>query len=1085
MKLFAKNYFSALLCVLLSLAAYQLVVVTAIEPTASPEPKIPVYSPIVGGERWWQGFFSEGAWQVENPTIVQNRRGVLLASSWEQIGPKTWKLEPLSMILPQTDRHADATQGSQGFSQQDVWIVSAQRGAIIHFDEPFDLRSGTSPSIERGQFDGSITITRRSIGKPNAKPWSLTTSDLSIDHRKISTQQEVSIQWDQSTVRGRDLSILLRRDILGGGPNDDDSSTWGPLDELEMIHVDELSVALPDGGLWAGVDPSLLAEQSSVRNLPARLEAICGGRFTFDFKSSVAALTGGVQMKHHLGQLPPDEFLAHKVTVRVGTPESQVPKAGSTAPVGGFEIREIVALGIDSLQNFVGEQWVDLQSPTLGASARAKKLRVDLEQQRIELAGKLDQPGATQSIALLQYQGYEFRSPSIEYQAAAADAQGKPEHVGWMFAEGPGELNTSASSQLGESQVRWQESLKMLPTETPGEQWVELLGNTLLENKTQGFMTAERLQVWLKKQISNTPANGPPTVNSTSPKSQFMPDRVLATGNTTLATPELKAHVGRLALQMVYAPNPGFDSSTKPNGLPLNDSKGNPMYSFVSPPQAAVSSQPSAVLAAQPPVRAKPITIHGQSLTTTVVSAGKQNWIDALTIDGPLTVHSAEEQTMTPMQWHIEGKQLLMASNAAGQVDLQINGEPARIVMADGALEGPTIRFDQLNNLIWMDQPGEFTIPLSVLNRSKGQLSSLQWVRPPHCQWQGRMIFDGSVARIDGDIEFDGIARHVDEYWRLKGYCQRLDLALSKSVDLSQAPRNRSTSDAEANAVEATVERIVLQDSVDLRIQQLDPQGDPKSLERIVVPILTFHVAEQKLVGGGTGWINSKFLSQGNGLGQLASRERGQQATQTLKGAHLAFRDSMVAFLDRNEVVFDGKVGLAVGPLDQWEDTIDPEEMTHLQLEQMLLSCDQLKIVDTSELSTTISSSPGSPRQAMEFQATGNVAFEGKAESGNYTGNGYQVTYVQVKDQLILRGDGQTPALVKKIPNDPQVESTWSNYVEEATINIKTLGVTNLQLSQSVVEFPQARNFNPSVSGPSPQQPNPRAGVSKFFQPQP
>lgn len=1092
MKLFAKKYFSALLFVLLALAVYQLTVVPMIEPVVQREVQIPEYSPIVGGQRWWEGFFASGDWQIENPTIVQNGRGVLLASSWEQIGPKTWKLEPLSMILPQSDKDAQSPLGSKGFAEQDVWIVSAQRGAIIHFDQPFDLRSGSAPAIERGQLDGDITITRRSISKPRAKPWSLTTSDLSIDHRKISTQQAVAIQWDQSIIRGRDLSILLRRNILGGGSADDDDSPWGPLDELEMIHVDELNVALPKGGLWAGVDPSLLAQPASnIRSLPARLEAICGGRFAFDFKSSVASLTGGVQMNHRLGQLPPDVFTAHKITVRVGAQEDQAIQTSSIA-VGGIKIKEIIALGIDSLQNFVGEQWVDLQSKTLGATARAKKLRVDFEQQRVELAGTLDQPGATQSIALLQYQDYEFRSPSIEYQAAPPDAQDKPQHAGWMFAEGPGELNTFGKSRLGESQVRWQKSLKMLPTAVPGEQWVELLGNTLLENKQQGFMTAERLQVWLKW-MSPPATSGPQPAVASKPQSELKPDRILATGNTTLATTEIRAHVGTMALQMVYAPGTSADALQKADGLRLNDSKGNPMYSFVTPPERAAGSlatAPSTVGSLDSagsatgglgqPKRVQPITIHGQSLTTTVVSAGSQNWIDSMTIDGPLKITSGDDQSMTPVSWHIEGEQLLMASNAAGQVDLQINGQPAKIVMADGALEGPSIRFDQINNLIWMDQPGEFTVPPSVLNRGQGQLSGLQWARPPHCQWQGRLLFDGTVARIDGDIEFDGVARRLDELWLLKGYCQRLDLAMSEPIDLRQSSANSGS-----RAIDPTLERVILQDHVDIRVQQLDLQGHQKSLERIVVPILTFHVAEQKVVGGGAGWINSKFISEGNGLGQLASSEPSQEKQLRLMGAHLAFRDSMVAFLDRNEVVFDGKVGLAVGPLTNWDETIDPEKMTRLQLEQMLLNCDQLKIVDTSDLSTTVGFTAGDSSQAMEFQATGNVAFEGKAESGNYAGNGYQVTYVQVKDQLILRGDGQTPALIKKIPNNPQVESTWSNYVNEATINVKTMGVSNLQLSQSVVEFPKAGQVSDSSSSTMTPQPNPRAGVSKFFQPQP
>ncbi|MEZ6135647.1 MAG: hypothetical protein R3C53_12125 [Pirellulaceae bacterium] len=723
MKQFAKSYISALLVVLLAMAAYQLIVVPAIEPSVIRSVARPIYEPVLGDERWWQGLFPQGQWQVDNPTIVQNSRGVLLANSWEQVGPKSWKLQPLTMILPQSDHGKPSSiplVHGQGFEEQDVWIVNAEEGALIHFEEPFDLRASQAPSIERGQLSGAITITRRSVKPTNEKPWSLATSDLSIDRRRISTSGAVEIRWADSIVRGRDLRVMLRRDVLGGGGSDA-SSPWGPLDELELYHVDEIDVGLPAGGLWAGVSPSMLAVNMPVQNLPARLSAQCGGRFAFDFKNSTASFLGGVQLRHQLGQLPPDEFFSHRVSVTVEPPskDDRTPASGK-ATLGGIQIKEVVALGIDSLQDFFGEQWVDLKSPTLGAEARAKKLRINLDQQRVELAGKLDQPGATQSVAWLDYQGYEFRAPAIEYQAAPADPQGKALHPGWMFASGPGEMLTSAASENGQSQIRWQQSLKMAPAELPGEQWLELAGNTLVENQRQGFMTAERLQIWLKKN-TNTSASSSDSQHSDLKNARYLPDRVLATGDTTLAAADIKAHVGTLHLQMVYAPAKNdLTQITEPKGIPLSDSMGNPMYRFASPPPRAADAGQVGQGAGQaaivptigthhhvsPPRHSTPATIYGSSLNTTIVSAGEESWVDALTIDGPLQIESGEPMEADALPWAIAGQQLVLATNPAGQVDMQITGSPARIIVADGALEGPVIRFDQINNLIWMDQPG-------------------------------------------------------------------------------------------------------------------------------------------------------------------------------------------------------------------------------------------------------------------------------------------------------------------------------------------------------------------------------------------
>ncbi len=1127
MKRFTKSYLSALLAVLLAMCTYRLIVVTAIEPGSRPIIKIPEFTGVLGSEKWWQSFFAEEAWQVNKPIIIQNGRGVLLANSWEQLGPKTFKFKPLSMILPQS---SDSNRSSntnvsgldQAFARQDVWVVEAEAGAVIHFEKPFDLTSGGVPAIERGQLDGAITITRRSVSKLDEKPWRLQTSDLSIDRRRISTQRAVTMQWGTSIIRGRDLRVMLRRDVLGSDDGSDASSSWGPLDELELYHVDEFKVELPPGGLWAGVNANMLPTGTPpLDGLPATLEAFCAGRFAFDFKASLATLTNGVHIRHQLAELPPDEFLSHKVTIKVDPPVEEVDDPSAQAkPVvnkpgvtmGGIRIREVLALGIDSLQGFVGEKWVELKSPTLGASARGKRLRVNLDRQRIELAGKLDQPNATQSIAWLNYQGNEYRSPSIAYEASPSDENGKALHAGWMYADGPGELTTSATTAIGESQVRWQQSLTMEPASTPGEQKVELLGKTLVENKQYGFMTADRLQLWLKQ---NTQVR--PSVNSASPSSRlpspdkaaspvdYVLDRVVATGSTTLSAGDIKAHVESVLLNLVYVP---ATPSNDPPGLQLSDSLGNPMYQFATTP--ASPTVPQAIPVAAPPgqtgvaastiavpaKRFNPIVIHGTSLNATVLSAGDQNWVDALTIQGPLQIESepetatlanATENELNGLPWHIEGDQLKLATNSAGQVDLQIDGAPARVVMADGALEGPIIRLDQSHNLLWMDQPGEFTIPMRALNNGKHTAGSLEWSKPPHCTWQGRLLFDGTMIHIEGDIQLDGVVRRPDQLWMLQGFCQRLDIALSEPIDM------RQSSDEMKNS-QPSVDRIILRDNVDLRMAQTDLYGNRQSLERVVVPVLTYHVNEQKMVGGGAGWIHSKFLNDRTpNAGRTASLSSTRATPKSpLQGAHLSFRDNMVAFLDRNEVVFEGKVELATGPLSNWEETINLSKLTQLSLDQMLLNCDQLKVYDTSGLSSTQSLAiDGQSSGSYNFQALGNVVFEGRAESAYYSGNSYRLTYEQAKDQLLIVGDGRTPALLKKTPTQQPTDGsppqgTLTGYINSATINVKTMVVTDLQASQVQYDSPQPAQRMGATAPPTlppANAPNPRSGVSNFLQP--
>ncbi len=1130
MPLFAKRYLSILTVLLLAMSAYRLVVVPAIEPPPRPQAPVPKFSGVLGGQQWWHQLFPAGSWETDNPTIAQTKQGfILLSSSWEQVGPKTWELKPLTLILPQS-KSRDGTTPVPGApadaTQKDVWIVNAAEGATIHFEHAFDLTGGSIPSLERGQLRGAVEITRQSPGGAEKQPWKLKTSDLAIDRRRITTQQTVTIEWDDSIIRGRDLRIMLQRDVLGGPSRA--SSAWGPLEEMELYHVDEINIALPPGGIWASFDNETLAGRPELKILPARLQAHCAGRFVFDFTTSTASLLNGVHIVHRLGELPPDEFLSQKVAVRIEPPNAPGTTAEKSVRLAGIELKELEATGVDSLKNFVGEKWVELKAPTIDASARGKHLKVDFVRKRIDLSGQLAQPGATQSIARLHYAGYEFSSPYIQYQSASNASDQPTRKLGWLFADGPGELHMLARGDAEAAQARWQDTLKMAPSETEGEQWVELSGNTFVESKAHGFMTSDRIQVWLRENKTKNPAPAPSTSSTDNLSSnRYLPHRISAHGNVTVATADINARVDDMQLTMVYADPQVAVEEVQAENLPAKNSSGppaeQPATRTPSPPAAptetAILTNPSlgaAASASLPPARPKPattapihqvsakagdsvrenqsdpqdapvpdpITVIGKSMTSSVIVAGEETWIDNLMISGPLKVFRdkpAANNKIPP--WHVEGDRLQLATNAQGQADMQVDGQPARIVVAEGSLEGPTIRFDQLNNLIWMDQPGEFTIPPSVLKSQSRTDSTLTWLKSPHCTWQGRMLFDGSVVRIEGDIKLDGAFETApDRIWWVNAFSQALDITLASAIDLNAPDENGP----------AQLERIVLRNDVNIFASQLDALGNTKSRERMVVPMLTFYVAKNQIVGTGPGWMQSNHLSKRR-IGRLTADSQPAGDGQHLQGSYLSYRDSLVGFLDRNEIIFEGKVELAAGPLQSWDDTIDLTKMQRLTQGQMLLNCDQLKLVDTSGLSSTADSlSRSSAKSSWEFQATGKVAFQGKAESGDYLGNGYQVTYVQAKEQLFLRGDGRNAAYLKSEPVDTTREGGFEAHVESAVINPRTLAIEDFRMGQAGVHFgaprpggPPGGSQRPGPAGGAPERPrpDPRAGVTDFFQP--
>jgi hypothetical protein len=1059
MPFYVKHYLTSLGIVLLAMLLYRGTVVPLIEPAHREKPQAIIYSNDQETAQWWQRHFPADSWQQGQPKMLQTPRGILLFKEITQLAADQWRLEPLTMIIPHTQKKHNAQPDDQAFLDQDVLIVNADQGATIQFQEALNLTRGKTPPVIGGKLEGQILITRKLKAATDERPWFLTTSDVQIDRRKISTIKPVEIRWDSSVIRGRDLSIFLKQDLLSD--SEDDPSPWGILENMELIYIDEISVGLPPGGLWADMKQAS-PELPVTRGLPAQLRVQSGGPFRFDFVASQASLMNGVLAVHQVGSLPPDMFESQEVQVTLAPtgsttePKTEQKSSQTKISMGALQFKKLTARGMDPVGPIKGKNIVRFDAPNIGAAARAKRLEINFVDNQLELAGRLEGPQAVSTVTTLDYLGYSFRAPSIQYRQSP-DA----EHLGWLAAEGPGELLVAASSLMGQCNVRWQKSLNMKPD--GDKQWISLAGKTLLESKIHGFMTSELLDLWLKPNTQPTPKK-----NSKNPieTASYLPDRLRAQGNVTLATSQIKADVNELQLWLLHAPV--SEPASTGNAPPLADSAGNPMYQFVGPPASSEDSlsnntpgqaEVGPLSSVKSPDCNGPVNVEGTLLKSTVIVSKEQSWIDSLTVDGPLKVFG-NPTVAAPNPWNLIGQQLQLSTNPQGQANVQVTGSPAKIAMGEAWLIGPVIRYDQTTGLIWMDQPGEFSIPTTTLNRTESgnnptlqpSPSSLQWIKAPHCKWQGRLIFDGQVANIEGDIELKGMfSPSENRFWSVECGCQQMEIYLGEPINM-QAPKRGTTN----------LDRVVLKDSVDIRAAQNDSQGNRLSLERIVVPSLTYHLPQSQLVGSGPGWLRSWHLSSMN-LGQMASSSSLRNSPkQEIQGAHLNFHESMVAYMDRSEVVFEGKVELAAGPLASWEHMIDINTMQRLNANEMLLNCDLLKAYDTSGLGPKGSGIGGSsfaPSTAnWEFQSLGNVRFAGKSDQGDYSGSGYRVTYSQPKDLLVLEGDGRTPAHVRKEPLPNSREQPVDLDVISAAINVKTMKMQDVRITRVGIE---ANNTSP------------------------
>jgi hypothetical protein len=110
--------------------------------------------------------------------------------------------------------------------------------------------------------------------------------------------------------------------------------------------------------------------------------------------------------------------------------------------------------------------------------------------------------------------------------------------------------------------------------------------------------------------------------------------------------------------------------------------------------------------------------------------------------------------------------------------------------------------------------------------------------------------------------------------------------------------------------------------------------------------------------------------------------------------------------LARREVRFGDRVRAIYGPVQQWSDrlaTVDPEQLLD---QQLLLSCRELTLLQTSEYASGDAS--------VELIALGNTTIDGRA----FTAAAERLSYAQAKDLLVLEGTPQSPARIRY--QDPQ-----------------------------------------------------------------
>ncbi len=194
---------------------------------------------------------------------------------------------------------------------------------------------------------------------------------------------------------------------------------------------------------------------------------------------------------------------------------------------------------------------------------------------------------------------------------------------------------------------------------------------------------------------------------------------------------------------------------------------------------------------------------------------------------------------------------------------------------------------------------------------------------------------------------------------------------------------------------------------------------------------------------------------------------------------HLTFRDYMELKLVEKLLDFKGRVEVAVGPVRSLDEFIDISRMRTLQLEQSLLRGDHIRIYNADDVTRSPTASLAGT--AWEMEASGNVNFETRSESGEMVGRASRVTYVQAKDLVVINGDPQIPAEIRFRPDNTSryalaVLSLWQGSINtksfQASGDLKIAGNSQfVPVGGAVPENWRTGSINPSAAPGIPANP--------------
>lgn len=1069
-----KRYTGALFAVGLLCLVYQFTFVVWLQPA----PLLPIQyagTTIVAHNESMTSIYPANAWQLGNCKRLQTRDGALLFENWEQIGDDQWKLWPLSVVL--------------GMNSETPLVIDAPEGAEIKFAESLDMLSGGAPPIERGRMIGQVRI--RSVGKAFAMgddgvaPASeghleIVSSDFGIDFRKIWTTQPIVVKVGDIRLAGRDLTLHLAPmgRIQAGG-----EAPLSILNRMELIYLDDLTVPLPEGGLWRSGTAAQLVDQSGarlplappVRRLPvpgagtpppAIAKLRCAGRVVFQFSSNELALENRVVLEHRTAEAI-DIFECTTLRMRFADLLNRKPAVASDDPLARFLVASQAVTGSAEPEQSIDDFLLSVVAEGTPARMRLPSFAADVSAEKIDFdarAGLLKMSGV--GGARITYGGHTWRFKNFTYQLNPSD----PKKIGTFDAMGSGLVEFAGPTELPIRRLRWSDGIQLSQPDPLGQFTIRVDGNVSALMNDDGEFNCDSAMLVLK--TGDETLDGDAWLRSTKPL------RFQATGQVSIQSPMV--NVATRLLRLYFDFDDSASNATPSQGAEAADGNAvaaHPLRRWVRQPRddgqppgdggINADGTPAIVVGAATPVQGPRPMIHGDTINAKLRLSGRELTASDLTVVGNVTLRHQLETASGSIPAILTGQRLQLRDTQGDEI-LQIGSgidSPARLAVGDGFFIGPLIQVRLADNLVWIKDAGEFQVPSQMLpqtvaakpdfspiddsnsgphpptphpptTRPPTNVSSLKWVSPPRCRWRGQMLFDGSrVVLTDGvDIRGAVMAGKEQDVWDIDLVGDQLQVILSSEVRMNDPDSMRSAAVEQVNVTSSKSHPLVV------TVNQLSDQGSRKGRHVLTVPELTMRPDTGQLSGLGAGWYRAWIKNEGAGLSSMVTSGGFRPSEPTMTGVHLVFKESLQANLNLQSLDFLRGVRIASREIKSWDDVIDVEAIQGLRQGESTLDCDRLRLAIDQTQPSGLDSPP------WELEAIGNVIYHTRNERGLYNGIAHRAAYTAAKDIFLIEGQpGRSATMNQTLPTGA---AGTNAAVKRLSVNTRTMEVINVEFDR-------------------------------------